>query len=76
MKNPNFMFFKDTRVGTVGILGTGVPRLACLRPAAWINQWTSTAHLHQPKHSRPSRGAKPRGADDTRPPQEWPHQAG
>ena len=28
------------------------------------------------QHSRPSRGAKPRGADDTRPPQEWPQQAG
>ena len=26
--------------------------------------------------SRPSRGAKPRGADDTRPPQGRPHQAG
>ena len=26
--------------------------------------------------SRPSRGAKPRGADDTMPPQGWPHQAG
>ena len=23
---------------TVGVLGTGVPRLACLRPAAWLNQ--------------------------------------
>ena len=28
------------------------------------------------RNSRPSRGAKPRGADDARPPQEWPHQAG
>ena len=28
------------------------------------------------QQSRPLRGAKPRGADDTRPPQEWPHQAG
>ena len=28
------------------------------------------------KHSRPSRGAKPREADDTRPPREWPSQAG
>ena len=28
------------------------------------------------QHSRPSRGAKPRGADDARPPLEWPHQAG
>ena len=31
---------------TIGILGTGVPRLACLRPAAWLNEWPSTAHLH------------------------------
>ena len=28
------------------------------------------------KQSRPSRGAKPREAGDTRPPQEWPHQVG
>ena len=28
------------------------------------------------QHSRPSRGAKPRGADDTRPPQGRPRQAG
>ena len=28
------------------------------------------------KHSRPSRGAKPREADDARPPRERPHQAG
>ena len=27
---------------TVGVLGTGVPRLACLRPAAWLHQWPST----------------------------------
>ena len=44
----------------VGILGTGVPKLACLRPTAW---------LHQPNfgsnYSRPSRGAKTRKANDT-----------
>ena len=28
------------------------------------------------KHSRPSRGARPREAGDTRPPQGWPHRAG
>ena len=33
---------------TVDILGTGVPRLACLRPATWLNQWPSMARLHQP----------------------------
>ena len=31
----------------VGILGTGVPRLACLLPAMWLKWWPSTAHLHQ-----------------------------
>ena len=31
----------------VGILGTGVPRLACLRPAAWLKGGPNTAHLHQ-----------------------------
>ena len=30
----------------VGVLGTGVPRLACLRPAAWLKGGPSTAHLH------------------------------
>ena len=34
-------------VATVGVLGTGVPRLACLRPVAWLREWPSTAHLHQ-----------------------------
>ena len=38
----------------VGILGTGVPRLACLRPMAWLG-------LVQPSfdtdNSRPSRGS-------------------
>ena len=32
---------------TVGVLGTGVPRLACLRPATWLHQRPCTAHLHQ-----------------------------
>ena len=31
----------------VGVLGTGVPRLACLRPTAWLHQRPCTAHLHQ-----------------------------
>ena len=33
---------------TVGVLGTGVPRLACLRPRAWLHQRPYTARLHQP----------------------------
>ena len=32
---------------TVGVLGTGVPRLACLRPVAWLHQRPCTAHLQQ-----------------------------
>ena len=40
----------------VGVLGTGVPRLACLRPAAWLKWWPSTAHLHQHKTQDPREG--------------------
>ena len=42
----------------VSILGTGVPRLAFLRPAAWLNLWPSTARIHQrntqDRHEGPS----------------------
>ena len=41
---------------TVGILGTGVPRLACLRPAAWLKGGPSTAHLHQHRPKTLARG--------------------
>ena len=41
---------------TVGVLGTGVPRLACLRPAAWLKWWPSMAHLHQHKTQDPCEG--------------------
>ena len=37
------------RAEFVGVLGTGVPRLACLRPAAWLKRGPSTANLHQLK---------------------------
>ena len=60
---------------TIGILGTGVPRLACLRPAAWLHEWPSTNRLCQPTLKTLVR-AKPREADDTRPPRERPHHAG
>src|SRR3954468_7197320 len=40
----------------VGVLGTGVPRLACLRPAAWLKRGPSTAHLHQNKTQDPREG--------------------
>ena len=47
----------------VGVLGTGVPRLACLRPAAWLKGGPARP-IFISTSSRPSRGAKPRGADD------------
>src|SRR3954466_9192438 len=41
---------------SVGILGTGVPRLACLRPAAWLERGPSTAHIHQHETQDPHEG--------------------
>ena len=46
---------------TIGVLGTGVPRLACLRPVAWLRWGPSAAHLHQPKLKTPARGQALRG---------------
>src|SRR4051812_37439025 len=40
----------------VGVLGTGVPRHACLQPAAWLKWGPSTAHLHQHKTQDPREG--------------------
>ena len=40
----------------VAILGTGVPRLACLQPTAWLEWWPSMAHLHQRKLKTLARG--------------------
>ena len=48
-------------VGIVGVLGTGVPRLACLRPAAWLKGRPSTAHLHQHRPKTLARGQASRG---------------
>ena len=45
----------------VGVLGTGVPRLACLRPAAWLKGGPSTAHLHQHRPKTLVRGQASRG---------------
>ena len=59
---------------TVGVLGTGVPRLSFLRPAAWLSGGP-VRPIFINSGSRPSRGAKSRGADDARLPQERPHQA-
>ena len=50
------------KVACVGVLGTGVPRLACLRPAAWLKEWPSMARLHQPKLKTLARGQALRGA--------------
>ena len=46
---------------TVGVLGTGVPRLACLQPAAWLKGGPSTARLHQHKPKTLARGQASRG---------------
>ena len=46
---------------TVGVLGTGVPRLACLRPMAWLHQRPCTAHLHQQTLETLARGQASRG---------------
>ena len=41
--------------------GTGVPRLACLRPAVWLERGPSAAHLHQHKLKTLARGQASRG---------------
>ena len=55
--------------------GNGGPRLACLRPAAWLKGGPAQP-IFINASSRPSRGAKPRGADGKDLPQARPHQAG
>ena len=56
------MLASSTYIGPgVGVLGTGVPRLACLRPMAWLHQWPSTARLHQPTLKTLTRGQDSRG---------------
>ena len=51
----------EWQLDAVGVLGTGVPRLACMRPAAWLKQRPSTARLHQPKLKTLARGQASRG---------------
>ena len=46
---------------TVGVLGTGVPRLACLRPTAWLKWWPNAAHLPLLKLKTLARGQASRG---------------
>ena len=50
-----------TRCAFVGVLGTGVPRLAYLRPAAWLKWGASAAQLHQLKLKTLARGQAARG---------------
>ena len=55
---------------TVSVLGTGVPRLACLRPAAWRKGGPSMAHLPQHKlktlaMGQASRGGRPGASTGT-----------
>ena len=45
----------------VGILGMGVPKLACLQPVAWLKWGPSAAHLHQLKLKTLARGQASRG---------------
>ena len=45
----------------VDVLGMGVPRLACLQPAAWLKEWPSTTHLHQHMLKALARGQASRG---------------
>ena len=59
---------------TVGVLGTGSPDL----PACGLRHGSSGGPawpIFISSSSRPSRGAKPRGADDLKLPQREPHQA-
>ena len=46
---------------TVGVLGMGVPRLASLRPTAWLHQRPCMAHLHQQTLKTLTRGQASRG---------------
>ena len=45
----------------VVVLGMGVSRLICQRPAAWLKEWPSTAHLHQHMFRTLARGQASRG---------------
>src|SRR5215216_4701651 len=48
-------------MNTVDVLGTGVPRLACLRPTAWLHRWSGTAHLQHQPHKTLAKGQASRG---------------
>ena len=46
---------------TFGVLGSGIPRPACMRPVTWLKGWPSMSHLHQLKLKTLSRGQASRG---------------
>ena len=46
---------------TIGVLGMGVPRLACLRPMAWLCKRARTAQPHQQALNTLARGQASRG---------------
>ena len=50
-----------SEAAVVSVLGTGVPRLACLRPAAWLKWGPSASQLHQLKLKTLARGQASRG---------------
>ena len=47
---------KEQILEIISVLGMGVPRLACLRPAAWLGWQVCAAHLHQQGIQDPREG--------------------
>ena len=60
-RNGNKLVVGGYSKSCVGVLGTGVPRLACLQPAAWLEWGPSAAQLHQLKLKTLARGQALRG---------------
>ena len=67
--------FKDLDV-SVGVLVTGVPRLACLRPTAWLHRRPGTAQLQHQQHKTLTRGQASRSRQRQDPRGDRPPQAG
>ena len=61
MKTRNPTCPGGTPSGRVGVLGMGVPRLAYLRPTAWLCERARTAHLRQQTLKTLARGQASRG---------------
>ena len=49
---------------TIGVLGTRVPRLACLRPTAWLHRRPRTDHLRDHQDKTLERQATPRPSEE------------